>query len=125
MAKAPPQVKEDSLAMYRAKRDFALTTEPSGAKLAATGNGFVVQKHEASRLHYDFRLELDGVLVSWAVTRGPSVYPDDKRLAVRTEDHPLDYARFEGTIPKANMAVAPSCSGIMAPGNRSREKTPA
>ncbi|MDO7841907.1 DNA ligase D [Sphingomonas immobilis] len=90
----------DSLARYRAKRDFARTAEPSGATEQTSGNGFVVQKHAATRLHYDFRLELDGVLVSWAVTRGPSVNPDDKRLAVRTEDHPLDYARFEGTIPK-------------------------
>ncbi|WP_404478957.1 DNA ligase D [Novosphingobium sp. BL-52-GroH] len=91
---------EERLAKYRAKRDFARTAEPSGASEPTAGNGFVVQKHAASRLHYDFRLELDGTLVSWAVTRGPSSNPDDKRLAVRTEDHPLDYARFEGTIPK-------------------------
>ena len=87
-------------ATYRAKRDFAKTAEPSGATKPTSGNGFLVQKHDATRLHYDFRLELDGVLLSWAVTRGPSSDPDDKRLAVRTEDHPLDYATFEGTIPK-------------------------
>jgi bifunctional non-homologous end joining protein LigD len=91
---------DEALARYRAKRDFTQTAEPSGATEPTAGNGFVVQKHAATRLHYDFRLELDGVLVSWAVTRGPSSNPDDKRLAVRTEDHPLDYARFEGTIPK-------------------------
>ena len=90
----------DSLATYRAKRDFAKTAEPSGATKPTSGNGFLVQKHDATRLHYDFRLELDGVLLSWAITRGPSSDPDDKRLAVRTEDHPLDYATFEGTIPK-------------------------
>jgi len=100
MARTQTKTADESLAIYRAKRDFGRTTEPSGAERPSTGNGFVVQKHAASRLHYDFRLELNGVLVSWAVTRGPSVNPDDKRLAVRTEDHPLDYARFEGTIPK-------------------------
>jgi bifunctional non-homologous end joining protein LigD len=92
--------KSDTLAPYRSMRDFAKTAEPSGAHGKTTGNSFVVQKHAATRLHYDFRLELDGVLKSWAVTRGPSPDPDDKRLAVRTEDHPLDYAGFEGTIPK-------------------------
>ena len=90
----------DPLALYNAKRDFAKTAEPAGTLAKGHGNRFIVQKHDATRLHWDFRLEMDGVLKSWAVTRGPSLDPADKRLAVRTEDHPLSYATFEGTIPQ-------------------------
>ncbi|MCU6455689.1 DNA ligase D [Sphingomonas sp. A2-49] len=89
----------DPLARYNAKRDFAKTAEPAGTLAPGHGNAFMVQKHDATRLHWDLRLEVDGVLKSWAVTRGPSLDPDEKRLAVRTEDHPLSYATFEGTIP--------------------------
>jgi bifunctional non-homologous end joining protein LigD len=85
---------------YNRKRDFSKTKEPKGRKLKGKGDSFVVQKHDASRLHWDFRLELDGVLKSWAVPKGPSLDPGDNRLAMRTEDHPLDYGDFEGTIPK-------------------------
>ena len=93
--------KRDPLAEYNAKRDFAKTPEPSGeSENSAGGDLFIVQKHDATRLHWDLRLEVDGVLKSWAVTKGPSPDPEIKRLAVRTEDHPMSYAEFEGTIPK-------------------------
>ncbi|GAA2264080.1 DNA polymerase ligase N-terminal domain-containing protein [Glycomyces scopariae] len=85
---------------YRAKRDFRKTGEPRGGRVRGKGDRFVVQRHEATRLHFDFRLQVGGVLVSWAVPKGPSLHPADKRLAVRTEDHPLDYAEFEGLIPE-------------------------
>lgn len=92
----------DKLARYRSMRDFSRTAEPAGAEKTTPSKRlrFVIQKHAASRLHYDFRLELDGVFKSWAVTRGPSLDPADRRLAVEVEDHPLDYGDFEGTIPK-------------------------
>ena len=89
----------DQLSAYNAKRNFGLTREPKGKAKPSGKNIFMVQKHDATRLHWDFRIEVDGVLKSWAVTRGPSANPDDKRLAVRTEDHPMSYATFEGTIP--------------------------
>ncbi len=91
----------EKLQRYQAKRDFTQTAEPSGEHPASPSRRlrFVIQKHDATRLHYDLRVELDGVFKSWAVTRGPSLDPADKRLAVEVEDHPLDYGDFEGTIP--------------------------
>jgi bifunctional non-homologous end joining protein LigD len=95
-------VADKHLSIYRKKRDFEKTAEPSGEAAVAPSRRrrFVIQKHDATRLHYDLRLEFDGVFKSWAVTRGPSLDPHDKRLAVEVEDHPLDYGDFEGTIPK-------------------------
>ena len=89
-----------ALEVYRKKRKFGVTAEPRGGKIKRGGDAFVIQKHAATRLHYDLRLELDGVMKSWAVTRGPSLVPGEKRLAIHVEDHPIEYNSFEGTIPK-------------------------
>jgi DNA ligase D-like protein (predicted 3'-phosphoesterase) len=113
--------RSDRLAEYNRKRDFSRTGEPSGKGRGGKGTRagskgrrarrrhprFTVQKHSATSLHYDFRLEVDGVLASWAVPKGPSLDPRDKRLAMRTEDHPLDYLEFEGVIPKGEYGAGP------------------
>src|SRR5271156_2198367 len=106
-ADAPADLVDQQLARYRSMRDFGVTAEPSGKsrskspkEVPAGQQPFVIQKHAATRLHYDFRLGWNGVLKSWAVTKGPSYYVGDKRLAVEVEDHPMEYGGFEGIIPK-------------------------
>src|SRR5438876_9402155 len=111
---------------YAAKRTFSHTPEPAPKAAGARRNGpllFVVQKHAARRLHYDFRLEVDGVLKSWPIPNGPSYTHGERRLAVMTEDHPLDYATFEGVIPRGECGrgeVSGGDAGIYAPGERGK-----
>jgi len=113
------------LEIYREKRDFKKSPEPKGKKTKTGKFRFVIQRHEASRLHYDFRLELDGVLKSWAVPKGPSLNPAERRLAMQTEDHPVEYLDFEGIIPKDNYGAGKMKiwdTGVFFPVNKDHEK---
>jgi DNA ligase D-like protein (predicted 3'-phosphoesterase) len=114
---------QDKLRAYKEKRDFQRTSEPSGEHAQPSSKPiFVIQKHDARTLHYDFRLEVDGVLKSWAVPKGPSTDPSARRLAVPTEDHPLDYAGFEGVIPEGEYGAGTVMVWDRGPYRNLREK---
>src|SRR5205807_4011638 len=123
-AAGPRRSARAQLAEYRQKRDFARTLEPSGEKAVAHARAgrllFVIQKHAASHLHFDLRLEYDGVFKSWAVPKGPSLDPSDRRLAMEVEDHPLTTATSKAQLRNGSTAAAPSCSGIEGTGPRRR-----